>query len=372
MRYRIRHRTSYRYASDVFESFNEVRLQPLACVTQTLLDFDLLIEPPATVISFRDYYGNAVHDFGVAVPARRARDRGDERRRDARGRRRAARPGRRRASRTRRPRSGRSRPTRRSQTSSPSSSARARTSSLADESAALAEALLAEDPEATRARLLQPRRRRRARTARVPRRDDERAQLRRRGARRAERRLPGLRARADLAVPPRGPPRPLRQRLPRQRRASRTASHAWVEAYIPPYGWLGVDATLGRTCTGQHVKVSVGRDYADVAVLRGTYQGGGQAELEVEVSCETLGERRCGRAAPRRRRRADRAAGGDPEPRRDAAVPAGSGADAGDGRDDADARRSRSCRRRVCSSGSEDGPPAQQPQQQQQHRSASR
>ena len=30
MRYRIRHRTSYRYASQVFESFNEVRLQPLA------------------------------------------------------------------------------------------------------------------------------------------------------------------------------------------------------------------------------------------------------------------------------------------------------------------------------------------------------
>ena len=66
MRYRIRHRTSYRYASQVFESFNEVRLQPLAGEQQTLLDFDLLIEPPATVISFRDYYGNAVHDFGVA------------------------------------------------------------------------------------------------------------------------------------------------------------------------------------------------------------------------------------------------------------------------------------------------------------------
>jgi hypothetical protein len=33
----------------------------------------------------------------------------------------------------------------------------------------------------------------------------------------------------------------------------------------------------------------VGRDYADVAVLRGTYQGGGQAELEVEVTCESLG-----------------------------------------------------------------------------------
>ena len=58
---------------------------------------------------------------------------------------------------------------------------------------------------------------------------------------------------------------------------------------MPPYGWLGIDATLGRLCTGQHVKVGVGRDYADVSVLRGTYQGGGQAELEVEVRCEELG-----------------------------------------------------------------------------------
>ena len=65
MRYRIRHRTTYDYARPVFESFNEVRLQPLACATQTLLDFDLVIQPPATVIAFRDYYGNAVHDFGV-------------------------------------------------------------------------------------------------------------------------------------------------------------------------------------------------------------------------------------------------------------------------------------------------------------------
>ena len=66
MRYRIRHRTSYGYERPVFESFNEVRLQPLVCESQSVLDFDLRIEPPATVIAFRDYYGNAVHDFGVA------------------------------------------------------------------------------------------------------------------------------------------------------------------------------------------------------------------------------------------------------------------------------------------------------------------
>jgi len=70
---------------------------------------------------------------------------------------------------------------------------------------------------------------------------------------------------------------------------SSTASHAWTEAYVPPYGWVGVDATLGTRCTGRHVIVGIGRDYADVAVLSGTYQGGGQATLDVQVVCETLG-----------------------------------------------------------------------------------
>jgi hypothetical protein len=62
-----------------------------------------------------------------------------------------------------------------------------------------------------------------------------------------------------------------------------------MEAYVPPYGWLGIDATLGEPCTGRHVKVGLGRDYADVAVLRGTYQGGGHAELDVQVASEELG-----------------------------------------------------------------------------------
>ena len=139
-----------------------------------------------------------------------------------------------------------------------------------------------------------------------------------------------------------------------------SASHAWVEAYVPPYGWLGVDATLGTPCTGRHVKLGVGRDYADVAVLRGTYQGGGHAELEVEVTCESLGG--LGPAPqPARRRRAHRQAGRDPEPRRDAAVPARRGDDAGDGRDEPRRSRSTSCRRRERSYGRRTGPRVSSP-----------
>ncbi|MGI9255060.1 MAG: transglutaminase N-terminal domain-containing protein, partial [Thermomicrobiales bacterium] len=65
VRDRITHQTNYVYESPAHESFNEVRLRPVSDSHQACLDFDLAIDPPATVIAFEDYYGNAVHDFSV-------------------------------------------------------------------------------------------------------------------------------------------------------------------------------------------------------------------------------------------------------------------------------------------------------------------
>src|SRR5689334_19321761 len=65
MRYRITHRTVYTYDAPVHESFNEVRLRPASDEHQTCLAFELTVDPPASVISFVDYYGNEVHDFSV-------------------------------------------------------------------------------------------------------------------------------------------------------------------------------------------------------------------------------------------------------------------------------------------------------------------
>jgi transglutaminase-like putative cysteine protease len=287
VRYRIRHLTSYEYAKPVFESFNEVRLQPLACASQTLLDFDLVIQPPATVIAFRDYHGNAVHDFGVpylherlvieatsdvvthasedepiggpaagegdlsvSLAALRADALLDDEFAEFLG---------------------------------PSSYI-----VLSDDSAELAANLQADDPDATSLAFL-------FRAV-----DHVRSSL--------EYRLGTTTVNSSVAEVLAGgsgvcqdfahvlislcrnvglPARYVSGYLGGVE--SSTASHAWAEAYVPPYGWVGVDATLGTRCSGRHVIVGIGRDYADVAVLSGTYQGGGQATLDVQVTCETLG-----------------------------------------------------------------------------------
>ncbi len=51
---------------------------------------------------------------------------------------------------------------------------------------------------------------------------------------------------------------------------------------------MSVDATPDGLCTGRHVKVGVGRDYADVSVVRGTYRGGTNSVLSVSVSSEII------------------------------------------------------------------------------------
>jgi transglutaminase-like putative cysteine protease len=64
----------------------------------------------------------------------------------------------------------------------------------------------------------------------------------------------------------------------------RVESHAWVEALIPGFGWLEVDPTNDCLADERHVVVAVGRDYADVAPLRGTLRGGGGGYMYVEVT----------------------------------------------------------------------------------------
>lgn len=61
------------------------------------------------------------------------------------------------------------------------------------------------------------------------------------------------------------------------------ASHAWIEAFIPGYGWAGYDPTHDRAADDRYVKVACGRDYADIRPVSGTYRGGKTRSLSVEV-----------------------------------------------------------------------------------------
>ncbi|MHA4843019.1 transglutaminase family protein [Flavitalea antarctica] len=62
------------------------------------------------------------------------------------------------------------------------------------------------------------------------------------------------------------------------------ATHAWVEAYIPYYGWLGLDPTNNVVTNDLHVRLAVGRSFNDCSPVKGTYKGTSNHKLEVGVS----------------------------------------------------------------------------------------
>lgn len=59
-------------------------------------------------------------------------------------------------------------------------------------------------------------------------------------------------------------------------------SHAWVEAWAGE--WVALDPTNRARVEERHVTVGSGRDYGDVAPLRGIFSGAGGSRLEVEVA----------------------------------------------------------------------------------------
>lgn len=64
------------------------------------------------------------------------------------------------------------------------------------------------------------------------------------------------------------------------------ATHAWAEAYIPDYGWLGIDPTNNCIANETHVRLAVGRNFTDCSPVKGVYKGSSNHRLEVAVSVD--------------------------------------------------------------------------------------
>jgi transglutaminase-like putative cysteine protease len=62
------------------------------------------------------------------------------------------------------------------------------------------------------------------------------------------------------------------------------ASHAWCAIWVPETGWVDLDPTNDQLPTRRHVTVAWGRDYADIAPVRGVVIGpSAPQQLDVAV-----------------------------------------------------------------------------------------
>jgi transglutaminase-like putative cysteine protease len=66
------------------------------------------------------------------------------------------------------------------------------------------------------------------------------------------------------------------------------ASHAWIAVWCPLNGWVDFDPTNNVRPALDHVTLAWGRDYGDVAPLRGVIRGGTRATPKVAVTVEPV------------------------------------------------------------------------------------
>jgi len=75
----------------------------------------------------------------------------------------------------------------------------------------------------------------------------------------------------------------------KERLVGADASHAWFSVFEPHQGWIDFDPTNAQIPADQHITAAWGRDYADVAPLKGIIFGGGKKHaLDVAVDVERI------------------------------------------------------------------------------------
>jgi transglutaminase-like putative cysteine protease len=83
-----------------------------------------------------------------------------------------------------------------------------------------------------------------------------------------------------LTTPPPGQPRLV----------GADASHAWLAAWCPGFGWVDFDPTNNVVPAMGHITVAWGRDYSDVCPIKGVFIGGGEHAMNVSVDVAPLAE----------------------------------------------------------------------------------
>ena len=66
------------------------------------------------------------------------------------------------------------------------------------------------------------------------------------------------------------------------------ASHAWFSVYDPAMGWMDFDPTNNMIPGDQHITIGWGRDYADIAPMKGIILSSGSHGLRVSVDVKRL------------------------------------------------------------------------------------
>jgi len=73
--------------------------------------------------------------------------------------------------------------------------------------------------------------------------------------------------------------------------ARQSAGHAWAEAWVEDLGWVAFDPTNGICADDAYIRVAAGLDYGEAAPVVGRRRGGGSEALTVEVSVREVGAR---------------------------------------------------------------------------------
>jgi transglutaminase-like putative cysteine protease len=279
MRYTVRHLTRFTYESPVTESVIEVRMQPRSDGTQRCLHFSLTTTPASRVMMYQDHDGNIVHHFNV--PARHSRlTVTAEALVECEG------------------------PTPLPFRLGPrawqaldaitdsgemwdflSPSAFARSSPRLDAFVAEIGLERGDDPVVTLRRLMGEMYTRFEYSPRSTRVDSpiDDALESRRGVCQDFAHIFIATAR-QLGVPARYVSGYLFHDASRSDRSSDGATHAWAETLLPEIGWVGFDPTNNLIAGNRHVRVAIGRDYADVPPTRGVYKGTTAVNNELAVS----------------------------------------------------------------------------------------